>query len=110
MTGSDQHGVTYGVGYEIHAAQYECTQKNFTKPSVGLHHLAEGCPTEFKDHTRFARPASDQAPPARELIHFPGECPRSKYSEYALTIVRNTNEFDASFEYDEDTVLIVSSI
>jgi hypothetical protein len=44
------------------------------------------------------------------LIHFSGECPRSEDSEYAVTIVRNTNEFDASFEYDEDTVLIVASI
>ena len=34
----------------------------------------------------------------------------SEDSEYALTVVRNTNEFDTSFEYDEDTVLIVSSI
>src|SRR5260370_11910146 len=110
MSGSNQHCVAYGVGYEVHAAQYECTQKNFTKPSVGLHDLAEGCPAEFKDHARFARPAADQAPPARELIHFPGECPRPKDSDYSLTIVRNTNELATSFEYDEDTVLIVSSI
>ena len=110
MARSDQHGVAYGVGDQVHAAQHERAQENLAEPGIRLHNAPQIRPADFQQRARFARPASHQAAPARELRHFAGEHPAAKHGDDSFPSARNSDEFDAAFQNDEDAVMRVSPL
>jgi len=110
MAGTDQDGITHGVGYQIYAAQQERPQEDFAERSVGLHDVAHIRPADFEQYAGFVRTHPDQAPAARELVDLAGEHPPFEDAKGSFLIVRDTDDFDAASEHDKDAVASVSAV
>ena len=110
MARPDEHSVANRIGDQIHAAHYECPEKELTEGSVGLHDPAQGRPIDFEQLTRLTRLAPHQAAAPRELIDFAGKRPLAENSEHGRVPIRNTDDFDAAAEHDKDTMAIVAQV